>query len=138
MEVDFVDAAWVVNDIVTGFNAAMSTSYYMPPGMSDDWMISPAIMLGSNTWLFWASASANADFPDNLEVLVSTTGNMPDDFTDAPVFAATPESAAGFVAHSVNLAAAGYADVEVYIAFRNATDDGTLLVVDNVSVVDLP
>lgn len=138
MKVDFVDAAWVVSDLVTGFNVAISTSYYMPPGMSDDWLITPAIMLGSNSWLFWASASANGMYPDNLEVLVSTTGNTPADFTDAPVLAVTPESAAGFVAHSVNLAAAGYADVEVYVAFRNMTNDGTLLLVDNVSVVDLP
>jgi hypothetical protein len=137
--VAFVDAAWVAADDGSGTNnVAVSTSWYMPPGISDDWLISPAIMAGPNTWVFWASTTPDPDFPDNLEVLVSTMGNTPADFTDPPVLAVTPESSAGYVAHAVNLAAAGYANTQVYIAFRNTTDDGYLLLVDNVSVVDLP
>ena len=135
--VSFVNAAWVVDDDGTGNSVAVSTSWYMPAGTSDDWLISPQIMLGADSWLFWSSLAVDADFPDNLEVFVSTTGNTPADFTDPPVFVAMPE-ASEFTSHAVDLAAAGYANAPVYVAFRNNTNDGFLLFVDNVSVVNLP
>jgi hypothetical protein len=138
MMVDFVDAAWVaLGGLEMGNIPAFSTSWYMPAGMADDWMVTPQIMLGASSWLYWSSRSYDAGFPDALEVLVSTTGNTPADFTDPPVLVANPE-ADPYVAHAVDLAAASYANEGVYIAFRNVGNDGTLLLVDNVSVVDLP
>lgn len=136
--VAFVDAAWVALDDGSGANTvAMSTSWYMPAGVSDDWLISPQIDLGPSSWLFFASVTIDPAFPDNLEVFVSTTGNTPADFTDAAVYTAMPEGTA-FMGHAIDLAALNYANESVYIAFRNSTNDGYLLFVDNVSVVELP
>jgi hypothetical protein len=135
MQVNFVNNAWVAAQIEMGNISAVSTSWYTPAGIANDWMVSPSIMLGANSWLFWASRSIDAGFPDILEVYVSTTGNTPADFVDPPVLVANPETEP-YSSHAVDLSA--YANQAVYIAFRNVGNDGTLLLVDNVSVVDLP
>lgn len=138
--VNVVTDAWVPLEVYEmGSFEAVSTSYYSPVGMSDDWLISPQIMLGANSRLYWVSGSVDAMYPDTLEVRVSTATNAVDDFLiDMPVFIADPESADAPVFHYVDLAPLGYMDQPVYIAFRNYTFDGLLLTVDDVFVVDLP
>jgi hypothetical protein len=137
--VNFVTEAWVVSDIIDGVNnQAVSTSWYAPAGMSDDWLISPQIMLGANTRLYWVSSTANAGFPDSLEVRISTATTAIMDFEANPaLLIADPEQDVP-VFHFVDLAPAGYMNQQVYIAFRNLTFDGVLLTVDDVAVVDLP
>jgi hypothetical protein len=136
--VAFVDAAWVVADIDGGNLSAVSTSWYTPAGVSDDWLITPQIMVGPNSRLYWISRSSNGGFPDSLEVRISTAGATVPEFTaNMPLLVADPESDE-YALHYVDLAPAGYMNQQVYIAFRGTGDDGELLLVDNVSVVELP
>jgi hypothetical protein len=136
--VAFVNAAWVVDEIDAGNLSAVSTSWYLPPGMSDDWLISPQIMLGADTRIYWVSRSFDDGFPDDLEVRISTATNAVADFLANPVlFTAAPETV-DYAIHYIDLAAEGYANEQVYIAFRNTTFDGNLLLVDNVLVVETP
>jgi hypothetical protein len=133
--VGYVNDAWVVADnLEAGVNfAAYSTSWYAPAGQADDWLISPQITLGAGSMLSWDGRAPDAAFADGYEVIVSTTGNAVADFTDTPVFTVGSEAAA-FTPHVVDLAAAGYADQDVYIAFRNNSNDDFLLLIDNVQV----
>lgn len=140
MNVDFVTEAWVPFEIfAAGEFVATATSWYVPAGASDDWLISPQINLGPNTRLYWESSSVNPGFPDSLEVRISTATPMIPDFeANMPLLVADPEGGPDEVFHFVDLAPAGYMNQPVYLAFRSTGFDGVLITVDNVAVVDLP
>ncbi|MCA9705658.1 MAG: choice-of-anchor J domain-containing protein [Myxococcales bacterium] len=136
--VSFVTAAWVASSVPDMGNfAATSTSWYDPAGTSDDWLISPQIMAGPNTRVYWMSRSFDGGFPDGFEMRVSTAGNTVADFVDAPVLTIPAENEA-YTGHFVDLAASGYVNQPVYLAWRNVATDGWLLMVDEVTVVELP
>lgn len=141
MNVAFVTDAWVVSDQVDGMGvnlSATSTSWYDPVGQSDDWLISPQIMAGPNTRVYWSARSFSEGFPDGYELRISTAGTDPADFmANVELFTIGAETV-GYSDRFVDLAAAGYADMPVYLAWRNVTNDGFLLAVDNVAVVEMP
>ncbi len=149
----FVDAAWVIGDDIDGPNfSAISTSWYVPAGQSDDWIISPAITLGATATLSWNARATDPGFPDGYEVYVVPSsvseftgfiaGGDPTDFlaldemvvpSAAPVFEVANEETE-LQWRSVDLASV--AAQEVYIAFRNNSDDLNLLLVDNIWVTE--
>lgn len=141
--VSFINDAWIVSDAFDGGAgsnlAAYSNSWYNPAGQADDWLISAQIMLGPNSRVEWFARAQDPAYPDGYMVYVSTTGNTVADFTDPPIFSIPEEGATGdYVYHSVDLAAAGYADQNVYLAWRNNSVDEFVLLVDDVAVVDMP
>ncbi|MEX1366537.1 MAG: choice-of-anchor J domain-containing protein [Nannocystaceae bacterium] len=140
--VDYVTDAWVVSDFIDGGAgsnlSAHSTSYYSPAAASDDWLISPQIMLGPNTRVYWYSQSFSGAFPDGFELRISTAGTAVADFEANPELFSLAGEDTSYVLHIVDIAAAGYADQSVYLAWRNTTFDGWLLAVDNVAVADFP
>ena len=78
--------SWIV--LPTFADAAISTSYYSPAAVSDDWMVTsmidvPAPSVPENKVLAsWFGACTNATYPDGYEVYISTTGNTVADFTN--------------------------------------------------------
>ncbi len=126
--------AWDLLADMEGTQAAASTSWYAPAGTSDDWMITPQISIGANSMLTWQARSIeeNVMFQDGYEVLVSTTGTAIADFTTV-VFTIAAEPAT-YQTHVVDLAAEGFMNQDIHIAFRNITNDGNVLFVDNVAV----
>lgn len=142
--VDFVNDAWVVSDQYDGGAganlAAYSTSWYDPAGASDDWLISPQIMLGANAQLQWRARNQDPSFPDGYEVRISTAGPDIADFEANPaLFTIAAENAgAAYTFRTLDLAAEGYADQMVYLAWRNNSNDQFVLLVDDVAVVDFP
>jgi Cleaved Adhesin Domain len=136
--VAFVNAAWVVDDAIeAGANfAAYSTSWYNPAGQSDDWLVTPQVTLGATATLSWDAQAPDAAFPDGYEVRISTAGNTVMDFMANPTLFTIANEADVFTARMVDLAAAGYANQDVYIAFRNNSNDEFLLLVDNVVVAN--
>lgn len=143
MQVDFINDAWIVSDVYDGGGgsnlAAYSHSYYTPAGQSDDWMISPQIMIGPNARVEWFSRAQDPNFPDGFEVRVSTAGTDVMDFDPMPIFSIPNEAATGdYIYHSVDLAAAGYADEQIHLAWRNNSTDEFVLLVDDIAVVDFP
>ena len=131
---EFVTDAWVVSDTSASNYAAYSTSWYAPAGQSDDWMVTPQITLGPASVLSWVAVATDPGYRDGSEVYVSTMGATVMAFMASPPVFAVDEEETVFTPHMVDLAAAGYADVDVYIAFRNESDDDNLLVVDDVQV----
>ena len=130
-------SAWIEADDFnnTGDIVAMSTSWYTPAGTSNDWMITPAINLTTGAILTWEDEAQDASYPDGYEVLVSTTGNTPADFTDAPVFSVASASPATWAMRTVDLSA--YNNQTVYIAWRNNSTDQFILMINNV-LVEVP
>jgi Cleaved Adhesin Domain len=136
--VSFVSDAFVVLD---QFEPAMnfgaySTSWYAPPDQSDDWLITPQLTLGPASVLSWDAWSPDPMYPDGYEVRISIAGPTVMEFTANAALFTIADEADVFTSHMVDLAAAGYLNQDVYIAFRNNSNDEFILVVDNVQVTE--
>lgn len=130
----FITNGWNVINFVAYGKVATSTSYYDPAGQSNDWMVTPQITVpATNGFLFYDVAALDSDYPDNYEVLISTTGHTPEDFTT--VLKAENAPAPNLVTRVISLQ--DYAGQDVYIAFRNVANDKFILVMDNISVQSL-
>jgi len=138
MNVSFVDDAWVVADeFEPGMNfGAYSTSWYAPAGQSDDWLITPQITLGSSTEVDWEGWAPDQNFPDGYELRISTGMPTVVDFMANPALFTIADEGDPFTEHTVDLAAAGYMNQDVYLAWRNNSNDEFILVIDNVRVAD--
>ena len=136
--VSFVtDAFVVVDQFEPGANfGAYSTSWYAPAGQSDDWLVSPQVTIGAASMLSWEGWAPDAGFPDGYEVRISTTGPTVMGFmAHAPLDSIAAEADV-FTGHMVDLAVAGYANQDVYIAWRNNSTDQFVLVIDNVQITE--
>ena len=111
---------------------ACSTSWYSPAGKSDDWMIlSPITVSGDKYELTWRAKAHDAKFRDGYSVYISTTGNTPEDFTNAAVFATSGEEAE-WTDHTVSLA--DYKGQQIWVAFVNDSQNCSRLYVDDIYV----
>lgn len=129
---------WIIraNSVTTTGNHAVSTSWYTPAGVSNDWLVSPSIAIpatGSIALQFDAMAP-DANYLDGFKVYVSTTGNTPADFVAAPILT-QPAAANTYTTYSASLAA--YAGQNIYVAIQNYSNDMFLLFVDNFTVRQL-
>ncbi|MEM6629701.1 MAG: choice-of-anchor J domain-containing protein [Bacteroidota bacterium] len=113
---------------------AASSSWYNPPGISDDWLITGQISIPdtSEYFLQWRAAARDPDFADGYEVYISTTGNAVGDFSNL-VFS-VDEEVTTWITHKVSLAE--FAGQDIFIAFRNNSDDKFLLFVDDIYIAD--
>lgn len=118
------------------------TSQFSPAGTANAWLVSQPILLpGRGCRLEWKSESYDPDNLDGIKVFVSTTGGNPkQDFGATPLWECDAEPAGDtetldneWNEHSVSLDA--YAGKTVWIAFVNQTTDGSILCVDDISVV---
>jgi hypothetical protein len=139
--VSFINNAWIATALSATDSAAISTSWYVPAGMADDWMFTPAITLpmGSNPRLRWAARSLNNTFRDGYQVYIQTTAPTT---SGNPVVGATllltiAAEDTAWQARTINLGA-GYAGQTVYISFRNNSNDMVALLVDDVLVENTP
>ncbi len=138
--VAYVTDAWIARDDFiqdpTGMDTvAFSTSWYSPPGSSDDWMVTPQIAnIPAGTKLSWDALAPDALYPDGYEVYVSIGGATPTDFLGVDgtlVFTIAGEQDT-WNKKEVDLDA--FAGENIYIAFRNNSIDQFLLMIDDISV----
>lgn len=102
---------------------------------SDDWLITPAIWVrGKEANLSWISRSFKSllKVGASYEVLISTTGNTPQDFTQPAIFSTPEETLDKWVEHNIDLSA--YEGQHIYIAFHNNSAQGDFIGIDNLSV----
>ncbi|MCB0663537.1 MAG: choice-of-anchor J domain-containing protein, partial [Saprospiraceae bacterium] len=68
--------------------AAISSSWYNPAGVSDDWMITPGISIptpadpNAKVFLTWYGEAVDPSYPDGYDVRLSTTDTDPASFTE--------------------------------------------------------
>ena len=104
---------------------------------ADDWLVTPLTWIkGGEGKLTWRGISVTnrKNEAAGYEVLISTTGNNPEQFTDK-VFATTEESIDTWTWHEVDLSQ--YAGQRIYIAFRNNSAKGEILGIDDIAVTGL-
>lgn len=134
LPISFGSNAWVVAQYSAGNNIAVSTSWYSPPGTSNDWLISPQIAVPNATGYeckFDVKAS-DPSYPDGFKVYISTTGNTVADFGTTPVLTVPAAPSAAFTMQSINLDA--YQGQNIYVAIQNYSNDKNLLFLDNFKV----
>lgn len=140
--VSYVNNAWIRReDFSTNVNdsAAFSTSYYSPVGAADDWMWTPLIAsIPSNAQLSWNAITYDAGYRDGYEVRVmtvaptGTSGNLGNMVSSSSLIFSTVAENAVWTPHTVSLAA--YAGQNIYIGFRNNSNDKFILLIDDIVI----
>ena len=132
-------AAWITienfDSTGIGDSVACSTSWYNPPGTSDDWMFTPVINLTANNLLKWQAKAQDPNFPDGYDLRISTTTpTIAGALANPALFTIAAENGT-WTNRSVDLQAAGYMNQTVYLAWHNFSTDQFLLLIDNISIV---
>jgi hypothetical protein len=111
---------------------AVSPAWYtLPASQSDDWLISPAIAIGSNSCLSWRVYSQDQYFKEDYEVRVATQPTITAFNANPALKTVTLESA---TPHFSTASLQGYAGQTVYVAFRQNSLDKFVLCLDDVKV----
>ncbi|NNE32872.1 MAG: T9SS type A sorting domain-containing protein [Winogradskyella sp.] len=130
---------WEVYDSATYANSG-SQSFRMytdfNSGNNDDYLVSPAFVLTGNQRVKFQQRVRSASEPNDFEVLLSTTGTNPADFTTTILPSASYDNT---VYQEITIDLSAYSG-QVYIAFRVAPGglDGWYLYLDDIVVEDLP
>lgn len=124
--------AWIPFVHLTDTVAA-STSYYDPAGQAADYLITPRISIDTYSKIVWSARSYDASYPEYYLVLISTTDSLPASFTDTLMY--VQEEFYYWKKRSVQLDLEGYANQDVFIAFKNITNDGYILMLDDVEML---
>ena len=115
-------------------NVAVSNSWYDPAGASNDWLVSPQINIPSaatGVTVKWAATSlGSSSYLEDYKVYISTTGNQVSNFTTILKTVANEFNTGTY--HSVDLSA--YVGQNIYIAFRNDSNDQYIMLLDNIMV----
>jgi hypothetical protein len=120
------------------YAAANFLSTNATSGPVSNWLITPQLLLDPTSTVSMLVRVAGEGFLDRVDVLLSTTGTAPGDFSLLGTYSSSTDT--GWVAQSfsVNLTAASPS----YVAFRYAIDDvatsGNYLGIDNVSITAVP
>ncbi len=102
---------------------------------ANDWLVTPRMrIMSTDAVISWRAQSVceNIKKGDTYEVRVSTTGNHPEDFVDAPIAVVDVESINQWTAREANLGA--YVGEDVYIAFVNRSQMCEILAIDDICV----
>ncbi len=140
--VSYINEAWERREDFN-FNSAdscaFSTSWSSPAGIADDWMWTPMITLPAYCKLSWNAVAYDPAFPDGYEVriMIGTaptggTAAIGNQLTNSTVLFSTAAEASVWTAHTVDLGA--YAGQNVYIGFRNNSNDKFVLLIDDILV----
>ena len=100
---------------------------------ANNWLVTPKVAFGG-LLKFWVRT--NAGYPDKYEVLLSTTGNAVADFTVTLQALATAPAESTWNEVVIDLSA--YAGQEGYIAFHHQDYDANYLLIDDVTITDVP
>ena len=145
-QVSYVNEAWERREdfqISVIDSVAFSTSYYTTPGISNDWMWTPAISITPNAVLKWKARAYDPAFPDGYEVRIMTqssapggptggTGVIGNQLTNSTVLFSITNENTTMTDRLVSLSA--FAGETVWIAWRNNSNDKFILVIDDVMV----
>ena len=104
----------------------------------DDYLITPAITVtaGVNDQIYFFGRSRDPLFPEVIDVLLSTTGTAPANFTVTLQAGVAPPSGRNWYKYAYNLSA--YIGQTVYIAFRSTTTDQFFFDIDDVVNQPIP
>ncbi len=110
------------------FGACFSS---VPPKTNNDWLISPQLVLGSNSSVsFYVKSYTNQYGLDKYEVAVSTTGNEMADFTAITEVMEAPSGE--WTGKTIGLG--DFDHDTVYIAIHCVSEDNFIFMIDDISI----
>ncbi|MFK8045886.1 MAG: choice-of-anchor J domain-containing protein [Crocinitomicaceae bacterium] len=116
----------------------MSTSWYSPPATSDDWLITPQISLTSNNELTFEEKAQDPLYPDGYELRISTTTPTIAGFLANPPLLSVLSASGGLCnTQTVDLDALGYFNQNIYLAWRNNSNNQFILMIDDIVINEL-
>ncbi|MBK7309419.1 MAG: choice-of-anchor J domain-containing protein [Sphingobacteriaceae bacterium] len=137
----FGSNAWVTNAVASEWpnqgRVVMSTSWYSPAGVANDWLITPSFTVPPGASIQWEATSVETGYEDGYQVKISTTGTTVGSFATnlltipAETMAAT--STSPWTERSISLNT--YSNQTVRIAFVNNSNDMNRLYLDNIQVI---
>lgn len=107
-------------------------------GTVSNWMITPQLSLDQFSVINFVARVAGDGFEDTLQVLVSTTGTAPGDFSLVGTYSSAVDSGWVPLSFSAGLAGAtqGYIALRYFIA--DVATQGNYIGVDNVAIIAVP
>jgi hypothetical protein len=138
-------SSWIVDpnfDDATD-SVAMSTSWMDPVTATNDWLMSPAIMLTTNNTISWNEKAQDPGFSDGYNLFICTAiagaNPAPSDFTGAAgaQIYTTAGATNPWSNQSVDLGALGYTAQNAWFAWQNNSTDMFVLMIDSI-VVETP
>ncbi len=115
------------NDTSYAHTGSYSAAVQWNSNGNDDWLITPALLPQANdSFTFWAR-SHGSNYPEDFEVLVSTTTPDPDSFTRIDSVGAVPET---YTRYAYDLSS--YAGETIYVAIRCVSVNEWYLHIDDV------
>ncbi len=109
--------------------------YESDDGPSDDYLILPQTTLPANPCLSWYAYSQDKLFPESYEIRVSTTTPDAQGFLAHPPVVSIDAEGDDYTYRSTSLAT--YAGEIVYVAFRQTTDNGFILAIDDIRIANV-
>ena len=134
-KVSWVNQAWVTHEDYNNKadTCAVSTSWYSPAGAADDWMVIPKQTIATGDFLIWRGWAPDQSYADGYEVKISTTDSAMNSFTtNLHTVAAEGDP---WVWHAIDLSS--YNGQNIWIAFRNNSNDKFLLFIDDITIKSL-
>jgi hypothetical protein len=122
--------AWIKKGKSATDSCYGTTSWFTSAATADRWLISKSFTVNNaNTYLFWQDFTSDANYPDNMEIMVSTTaGTTVADFGTTPIYNQSGTTG-GWAKHGVSLGA--YNGQTIRVAFRDNSNDKFVLYIDN-------
>ncbi len=107
-------------------------------GTVSNWMITPQLSLDALSVINLVARAAGDGFQDTLQVLVSTTGTAPADFTLVGTYSSAVDDGWVPLSFSAGLASAtqGYVALRYFVA--DVATQGNYLGVDNLAIIAVP
>lgn len=110
-----------------------STSYFLTENKASRWLITPPLTLGAyGNEISWNARVHDPSFPDSYMVLVSTTDNQPQSFTDTLLVLV--EELENWTTRSLTLNDTNLLNQQVYLAFVNNSINKFKLYLDDIQV----
>lgn len=125
-------AGWIAYNESQDTTAASTSYYENSTDQSEDYLILPKLSLATFTKLSWSAHSVDPSFADGYYVLLSTTDSLPTSYSDTLLTVLTENY--NWNRKSIMLDTMGFANQDVYIAFRNFTTNGFILELDDILV----
>ncbi len=120
----------------SGDNAAVSFSWRGTPYTANNWLISPAVIIGKKV-KFWVRT--NPGYPDKYEVLLSTSGNTINDFSGTNSYTLRAMAPANRIDgwERISLTVPdNFVDRSGYIAIHHQDDDANYLFIDDFGIFE--
>lgn len=129
-----IGTPWLVTAVDKDENSVVcSTSWYKTAGTSDDWMITPAIYIESETSIIsWRAKTHDKDYRDGYSIYISETGTSLEDFAGSEAIFSMKSENFEWTERQISLA--DYAGKTIYIAFVNDSKDKSALYIDDLFV----